>query len=411
MKSRLCFLVCVILCVCTLTSSCGASGNSGGVVNEINQITNNAITIEGTSGSTAYAAAMGLRSAVSVYCAFTSTSGSGFWNPLPSTSTYYTTGSGVIYKLENDGSAFIITNYHVVYDSSSNTKNKISDKIYVYLYGLESDAYAISAGYVGGSANYDIAVLGVEKSEVLAAALASGAAAAVTVGNSDDIMPGETTIAVGNPSATDLAGLSVTKGIVSVSSEYITMNAANGSGEVDFRVIRTDAPVNSGNSGGGMYNERGELIGIVNAKISNTNIENIGYAIPSNVARAIADNVIDYCYGKDCESVMRGLLGITLKTVALSTAYNTETGSIVRTETVAISQVSAGGLADGILKANDVVKSITVGDRTVKIERSYQLIDAMLDVRVGDKVTIVIERSGVEMSVETVITDACLAAY
>ena len=406
-------MVCLALCACTLFTSCGTSGEgAGGVVNEINQITNNEITIEGTTGSTAYAAAMGLRSAVSVYCTFTTTSGgSSFWNPLPSTSTYYTTGSGVIYRLENDGSAFIITNYHVVYDSSSNTKNKISDKIYVYLYGLESDAYAISASYVGGSANYDIAVLRVEKSEVLAEAMASGAAAAVTVGNSDDIMPGETTIAVGNPSATDLAGLSVTKGVVSVSSEYITMNTANGSGEVDFRVIRTDAPVNSGNSGGGMYNERGELIGIVNAKVSSSSIENIGYAIPSNVARAIADNVIDYCYGKDCESVMRGLLGITLKTVALSTAYNTETGSIVRTETVAISQVSAGGLADGILKANDVVKSITVGDRTVKIERSYQLIDAMLDVRVGDKITIVIERSGVEMSVETVITDACLAAY
>ena len=118
---------------------------------------NNNITITGDNNDNiTYATASGLRSAVSIYCTFETTyGGTNPWNPTPSTQTYYTTGSGVIYKLESDGSAFIVTNYHVVYDSNSNTDNHISDKIYIYLYGLESEEYAIPATYVGGSANYE----------------------------------------------------------------------------------------------------------------------------------------------------------------------------------------------------------------------------------------------------------------
>lgn len=371
------------------------------------------VTIVGSEeSSVAYAAAQGLRSAVSIYCTFETTVGGGsFWNPTPTKQTYYTTGSGVIYTLSADGSAFIITNHHVVYDSSSNTSNHISDKIYVYLYGMENEAYAVPASYVGGSANYDIAVLHVEKSEVLKSAYASGSAAAVTIGNSDRVFPGTTTIAIGNPSATDLGGLSVTKGIVSVDSEYITMTASDNSGEVSFRVIRTDTPVNAGNSGGGLYNDKGELIGIVNAKITSSEIESIGYAIPSNVARAIADNIIDYCYGKDCESVMRGLLGVTITTTAYSTTYDTESGMLVRAEEISVYEVGSGGLAEGILKANDVIKSITIGDKTVTVSRQHHLIDAMLDVRVGDTVSILIVRDGTEMTVSTTITENCLKEY
>lgn len=372
----------------------------------------NTITIEGTLNNGAYAAASGLRSAVSIYCAFETTYGGNTpWNPYPTTQTYYSTGSGVLYRLEEDGSAFLLTNYHVVYDSASNTDNHISDSIYVYLYGLEKEAYAIPAVFVGGSANYDIAILRVEKSEVLKKAIASGAAAAVTVGDSDKVVPGQTTIAIGNPSSTDLGGLSVTQGIVSVDSEYITMTASDNSGEVSFRVIRTDTPVNAGNSGGGLYNDRGELVGIVNAKITTSSIENIGYAIPSNVARAIADNIIDYCYGTDCTTVMRALLGITVTSTAASTSYDSETGLLVRSEEISVYEVSAGGLGETVLQENDIIKSITIGEKTVPVTRQYHLIDAMLDVRVGEEISLQILRDGTEMTVSVTVTEDTLAAY
>ncbi len=366
------------------------------------------ITIIGdNTNSVTYATAKGLRSAVSIYCTFEITSGG--WRPT--TQTYYSTGSGVIYTLDAKGNAFIVTNHHVVYESSSNAANGIGEDIFVYLYGRENEEFAIPATYVGGSANYDLAVLFVEENPVLQEAYASGAAAAVSIGNSDAIAPGQTTIAIGNPSADELGGISVTSGIVSVDSEYITMTANTGNSEVQFRVIRTDAPVNSGNSGGGMYNDSGELIGIVNAKISSSDIENIGYALPSNVVRAIADNIIDYCYGKDCESVMRGLLGITIEVSDYDTYFDLESGLIVRREEITVHEVTAGGLGESILKAGDVVKSITIGEDTITVTRQHHLIDAMLDVRVGDTVSLVIIRDGVETSVSTTITEASLSAY
>ncbi len=395
----------------TDTSETETSGSTSGDVTQ--NITNNTITITGNhTNNVTYATAKGLRSAVSIYCTFETTSGSSSpWNPRPSTQTYYTTGSGVIYQIDANGNAFIVTNHHVVYDSSSNTENGISDKIYIYLYGLEDEAFAIPATYVGGSANYDLAVLRVDANEVLKEAYESGAADAVTVGNSDKVYPGQTTIAIGNPSADELGGISVTSGIVSVDSEYITMTASTGSGEVSFRVIRTDAPINSGNSGGGMYNDSGELIGIVNAKISSSDIENIGYALPSNVVRAIADNIIDYCYGKDCESVMRGLLGITIEVSDYDTYFDLESGLLVRIEEITVHEVTAGGPGEAILKAGDVVKSITIGEDTITVTRQHHLIDAMLDVRVGDTVSLVIVRNGMETTVSTTITEASLSAY
>ncbi len=388
-----------------------ADGGTAGT--PVQNITNNTVTITGDSTSRiVYATAKGLRSAVSIYCTFeTTTGGSSPWNPRPSTQIYYTTGSGVIYRIDADGNAFIVTNHHVVYDSSSDTDNGISEKIYLYLYGLENEAFAIPATYIGGSANYDLAVLRVEASEVLKEAYASGAAAAVDIADSDALAPGETTIAIGNPSADELGGLSVTSGIVSVESEYITMTASTGTGEVSFRVIRTDAAVNSGNSGGGMYNGNGELIGIVNAKIASSDIENIGYALPSNVVRAVADNLIDYCYQTECESVMRGLLGITIEISDYDTLLDLETGLLLRTEKITVREITAGGLGEAILAVGDWVTSITIGETTRTVTRQHHLIDAMLEVRVGDTVSLSIVRDGVETTVSTVITEECLSAY
>ncbi len=410
----ICILSLSVLTSCGLISASTADNNGGDEINETasGDIINNTVNITGGANNTAYATAVGLRSAVSIYCSFETTVGGTYpWNPKPSTQTYYTTGSGVIYHIDEKGNAFIVTNYHVVYDSSSNTENGISDEIYIYLYGLESEAFAIPATYVGGSANYDLAVLRVEENEVLKETYASGAAAAVSIGNSDGVYPGQTTIAIGNPSTDELGGISVTAGIVSVDSEYITMTASNGTGEVDFRVIRTDAPVNSGNSGGGMYNDKGELIGIVNAKISSSEVENIGYALPSNVVRAVADNIIDNCYGNDCESVMRCMLGITVEVSDRDTYLDLETGFIVRTEEITVHEVSAGALMESILESGDVIKSITVGEKSVSVARQHHLIDALLDARLGDGISIVIIRDGVEMTVSTVVTQESIDEY
>ena len=179
-----------------------------------------------TNGSSIPAAsAKGLRSAVSIVCNFQATVQVGGWFPGSSSTTtknYSSEGSGVIYQMDkSEGDAFIITNYHVVYDASSNTKNGISNDISVYLYGSEIEEKAIEATYVGGSLYYDIAVLRVEDSAILKAS----SACAVTVADSDEIVVGDSAIAIGNAQG---LGISSTSGVVSVDSEHITMTAADG---------------------------------------------------------------------------------------------------------------------------------------------------------------------------------------
>lgn len=376
------------------------------------QVTNN-IEINNSSFDITSATARGLQSAVSVYCTFTMTyGGNSFWNPTPTTQTYYSSGSGVIYNVDKDGNAYVLTNYHVVYDADSDTDNHISEKIYIYLYGLENESYAIEAKYVGGSPNYDIAVLKVTENEIIKNGFSAGTVAAAELADSNNITPGNTAIAIGNPtSSSELGGISATNGVVSVDSEYITMTAADERSEVTYRLIRIDTPVNAGNSGGGLYNAEGKLIGIVNAKISTSSIENIGYSIPSNVVRAVADNIIYYSQNGSYSNVMRCILGITVTTDEMSTYYDTQKGILQKLESVIIAEITNGGLADGKLQANDVIKSIKINEKTVDVTRQHHLIDTMLDVRVGDEVVFTVLRNGEEIAVSITIDENCLTAY
>ncbi|MBQ9085474.1 MAG: trypsin-like peptidase domain-containing protein [Clostridia bacterium] len=360
------------------------------------------INIEG-SATVASAAAKGLLSAVSVECNFTVRSGI-----YPSKTTKATSsGSGVIYKLDKEnGNAYIITNYHVVYHNMSTTSGGISDDITLYLYGSEPQTisgYGIKASYIGGSMNYDIAVLKVENSAVLARSNAREAEFA----DSNNVSVLDMAIAIGNAAA---AGISATVGYVNVDSEYLEMEGADGYTPISLRVMRIDTAVNGGNSGGGLFNERGELIGIVNAKLVDSDIDNIGYAIPSNVVKYISDNIIYYCDGTDKTSVYRCILGITVNVTEAHSELDTETGKVVRRETVTVGSVLDDSIVKGLLEAGDIIKSITIDGKTYEVDRTFKVIDSMLNARVGSTVTFNIIR-GSEMSVDISITEDTLTQY
>lgn len=319
--------------------------------------------------------------------------------------TYYAAGAGVIYKLDKEnGNAYVITNYHVVYDKESNTKNKISDKIYLTLYGQESSDYYIPATYVGGSMNYDIAVLEVKASTVLM----ESAAIEAKFADSDKIEVLETAIAIGNPKG---HGISATVGHVNVDSEYIEMTGADERTEVSIRVIRTDAAVNGGNSGGGLFNSRGEVIGIVNAKIVDTSVENFGYAIPSNVARYIADNIIYYCLGTAKECVYRCILGISITVGEAHTAYDPETGKITKTQLPKVVEITAGSAAEGKFEINDIIVGMSIDGVEYEVTRQHHIIDNMLNVRPGSTVTFTVKNNGVSRFVTLTTTEDMLQAY
>ena len=320
------------------------------------------------------------------------------------TQTEKSAGSGVIYKLDKEkGDAYIITNYHVVFNEYSTKPNKISHKINLYLYGMEGTKYAIPATYVGGSINYDLAVLKVSANETL---MKSNAMAA-SVANSDEISILDTAIAIGNPKG---SGISATVGYVNIDSEEIAVQIAQNVA-TQLRCIRIDTAVNSGNSGGGLFNDKGELIGIVNAKNSDSSVDNIGYAIPSNVAKAIADNIIYYCDGTEKEAVYRCILGINVKTTDLYTEYSTETGKVIKKEVVKIDSLVDGSAVSGLLSAGDIINSITIDGVKQEVTRQHHVIDSMLNARVGSTVIMNVTRDGEALDVSIEIVNDMLTAY
>ena len=357
------------------------------------------VTINGADTDNA-SAAKALLSAVSVKCVYQTTSYGSAYQPGVSSKEKTSYGSGVIYKLDKEqGDAYIITNYHVVYHSQSNTENGISNKISVFLYGLENEAYAIPATYIGGSMNYDLAVLKVDGSRILA----ESHAAAVTFADSDNVAVLDKAIAVGNPEA---LGISATLGHINVDSEYITMEGADGSTTIQIRVMRMDTAVNSGNSGGGLFNNRGELIGIVNAKLNNS--DNMSYSIPSNFVKSVVDNILYYCDGTSLEGVYRCYLGITVSATKLYTVYDEERGTVLKREVVGVTGVENGSLAKGVLKEGDVINSITIDGAVYEVDRMYVVTDSMLNARVGSLVSVNITRGGEVMDVVIEIKESSL---
>ena len=358
------------------------------------------VTINGADGDNV-SVAKALLSSVSIRCSFKTNSYGTSYQPGATTSREKTSaGSGVIYKLDkNQGNAYIITNYHVVYHNQSNTENGISNDIKVFLYGQESDEYAISATYVGGSMNYDLAVLKIEGSRILV----ESNAMATDFADSDSVAILDKAIAVGNPEA---LGISATLGRVSVESEYITMEGADGSTTIQIRVMRMDTAVNSGNSGGGLFNTKGELIGIVNAKLNNT--ESMNYAIPSNFVKSVVENILYYCDGTKLEGVYRCYLGITVSASKLYTVYDAERGIVLKREQVGVMTVENDGLAKSALAVGDVINSITVDGVKYDVYKMYIVTDAMLSARVGSIVTVNVTRGTETLDVEIEITESAL---
>lgn len=371
-----------------LYESAQKNGYTGSYLDFLKEYLN--ASLDGTAMDNSANINRALLSVVSVFAEFTKTQIIyGPWGQSQETTSSYTSaGSGVIYEKEG-GDAYIVTNYHVVYDADSNTG--VSPDIYCYLYGMEphrgpSTNY-IACTYVGGSLNYDLAVLKVTDSDILK----SSDARAVQIADSNEIAVGEAAITIGNPAAN---GISVASGIVSVDSEYITMKGADKATSVTFRVMRTDASINEGNSGGGLFNAEGKLIGIVNAKMVTETVEGIGYAIPSTLAKYVVENIIDHCDGEENLKVKKALIGIEVSTYSSKSVYDEAAGIARIEEQVRVEKVTEGSIGQGVVKAGDIIVSLTIDGETHPITRRFQVVDLMLTVRSGDTVVLRVLRDG-----------------
>ena len=262
-------------------------------------------------------------------------------------------GSGVI--LTSDG--YIVTNNHVV-EGSENLRVYLQD-------GTESPATL-----VGTDSYSDLAVVKIE---------ASGLPAA-TLGTSGSVTVGDPVYAIGNPLG--VLTSSVSQGIISGLDRSITV------GSHSMTLMQTDAAVNPGNSGGGLFNANGELIGIVNAKSYGLDVEGIGFAIPMDAAKPIISDLLDLGYVTG-----RPYLGINMQDVALRSASNSFgpfSYYMGNYETrVQITDVQAGSPAE---KAGFKVNDILISLDDTEVTGTSQLSGLLYAYKVGDTVTISVYR-------------------
>ena len=275
-------------------------------------------------------------------------------------------GSGVIYKKDGEY-AYIVTNTHVI-----NGAKKVDIRL--------ADGTKVPGEIVGTDTYSDIAVVKISSEKVSAVA---------EFGDSSQLTVGETAIAIGSPLGSEYAN-TVTQGIVSSLNRTVSLKSEDGQA-ISTKAIQTDTAINPGNSGGPLINIQGQVIGITSSKIATnggTSVEGLGFAIPSNDAIKIIEQL------ENNGKVTRPALGIQM--VNLSNLSTTDLQKLKLpdgiTSGVAVRSVQSNMPANGHLEKYDVITKVDGNP----ITSATELQNALYSHSVGDEMTITYYRNGKE---------------
>lgn len=274
----------------------------------------------------------------------------------PQTQKSQSMGSGFIV----DSNGYIVTNAHVIGDGQY-------DNITVSLIDGTTEVGEV----LWFDTTLDLAVVKINKTGL----------PAVELGNSDELIVGEPTVAIGNPMTLDLER-TVTQGIVSGLNRSIAFD----NGTVIEPLIQTDASINAGNSGGPLFNAKGQVIGINTAKMSTA--EGLGFSIPINTAKPIIEQIID---NGTFSTVYVGIKGVDVETYEKGYGIDlTADYGVVIIETMKDSPASEAGL-----QPNDVIIAID----GKKIRSMSDLKRNLFEYKNNDDVELTIIRNGNEQDV------------
>lgn len=284
-------------------------------------------------------------------------------NNLDEESNVSSTGSGVIYK-QDGNQYYVITNEHVVEDA---TTIEIQFR----------DESTVQAELLGVEKLVDLAVLKFYSEEELQVS---------SFGDSDSVSQGEFITAVGNPSGFDYFN-TMTFGVVSGSERYFDIDD-DGTRDMFVAYIQHDAAINSGNSGGALFNMQGEIIGINTLKLVDFSIEGMGFAIPANLVELIANDIELYGYSR-----RKPMLGITFVDISQNKeALNAEEQLVPEeiNQGFFVQAVVEGSSVDGYVLPGDII--LEIGGFT--IENTNQFVEEFSQFLVGDVIDIVVYRNG-----------------
>ncbi len=267
-------------------------------------------------------------------------------------------GSGVI--ISEDG--YILTNNHVIEDATKINVRLRNGKEY-------------EAKLIGRDSKTDTAVIKIEEKGLKYAIL----------GDSSQLQVGDLAVVIGNPLG-ELGG-TVTSGIISALEREISIDKKK------MNLIQTDAGVNPGNSGGGLFNSNGELVGIVTAKSSGIDVENLGFAIPVNDIKSVVDDLVENGYASN-----RAFLGVSLKDATYSTGNNPYNDFYGGLFSMLYSQMQYGASVSSVVEDSPADKAgIKVGDIIVSVDGNVvsttsEVTSAIANCEVGDEIEIGIIR-------------------
>ena len=284
-----------------------------------------------------------------------------------SSNTATAEGSGVI--ISEDG--YILTNNHIINSSSSSSYYEVgkANKITVYLYNDETE---YEGTIVGTDEQTDLAVIKIDKTGLTAAEL----------GDSDSVQVGEFAMAIGNPLGMQS---SVSSGTISAVNRSVT------SDNVTYKLIQTDAAINSGNSGGALVNSQGQVIGINTLKMSGSGIEGMGFAIPINSTKDIYSQLIQY------NKVKRPYIGISGRDLDAETAKaNNLVEGVYVLSVEEFSAAEKAGIKNGDVITQIDGKDIKTMDELNEIKNSHSI---------GDEITLKISRSGKEKEIKLTLQE------
>lgn len=250
---------------------------------------------------------------------------------------------------------YIITNAHVIEDALSSASSVITVTL--------TDGTKYDATVVGSDSLGDIAVLKIKESKELQCA--------VFANDSYNLRVGDEVIAIGNPLG-QLGG-TVTNGYISALDREITIDGNK------MNLLQTDAPINPGNSGGGLFNMRGELVGIVNAKSTGTDIEGLGFAIPSKDALSIFEDFINLGYVQNRPTIFVEY-NMTYSYNGYSGIYVTK---VLERET---------GDNSGKLQLHDEIIGAVIDGKQVSISSAAALNSIINSSKIGDQLTLIVRR-------------------
>ncbi len=318
---------------------------------------------------------------------------------VPTSGSSAIAGSGFIVEVDKEaGDMYVMTNYHVVY------KDKFSFPQNIWLY-----PYAMDANYNDRSSRieqteikavsltYDLALLKVTNSSIVK----NGDFRAVEFSQSENFYVGEPVFAIGN---SDGDGMAATKGIISKECEEISLDV-NDDGRAEkstYRVIRTDATVNGGNSGGALFDSNGKVVGVINSKVTSDGVENTAFALPSSYVRRICNTMRSgFCVmssnPSDC-----GIYAAQFPAefdYTTSSRFDSATNRTEITDKMVIKKTENGFIDGDVLKRMIIKNGNTVVEDK-PLTRYYNIEDILLSYRSGYTAECVVERNeGEEVTV------------